>query len=348
MAVLPPTNKIMEPTLESRLSNRVLVLDGAMGTMIMNASLSEADFRGEIFKNHPVALKGCNDIIVLTSPDVIADIHRQYLEAGADIISTDTFNANRLSLAEYGVDRLAADICRHGAMLARKAIDDYCRTHEIEEQQRPMVAGSMGPTSISLSFPGKESMRPTTDFSAMAAAYEEQASALIEGGADILLLETVFDLLNAKAALQGITDTFLKSGRKIPLIISATMTKNGKLPSGESLREFVETFEPAEPLAFGLNCGFGAEAMTPHLRELSSITRRFVSAHPNAGLPDKGGLYKDTPEKMLKEVKAILEEGIVNIIGGCCGTTPDHIRLIAREAKRHSPRQSLFGRSHKN
>ena len=338
----------MEPALESRLSNRVLVLDGAMGTMIMNASLSEADFRGAIFKNHPVALKGCNDILVLTAPDVISDIHRQYLEAGADIISTDTFNANRLSLAEYRVAHVAADICREGAALARKAVDEYCLREGIGPEHRPIVAGSMGPSGISLSISMQGSDNPAADFDNMASAYEEQAAALMEGGADILLLETIFDTHNAKAALQGITNTFLKSGRKIPLIISATLTKNGKLPSGESLREFVETFESAEPLAFGLNCGFGAEAMTPHLRELSSITHRYVSVHPNAGLPDKAGLYKDTPEKMLKEVREILEQGMVNIIGGCCGTTPDHICLIAREAKRHSPRQSLFGRSHKN
>ncbi|MDE5807169.1 MAG: methionine synthase [Muribaculaceae bacterium] len=326
-------------TIYSRLLQEILLLDGAMGTMIMRKSLSESDFRGERFAAHPVPLKGCNDVLVLTRPDVISDIHREYLDAGADIISTDTFNANRLSLSEYNLSDCAAEICRQGAAIARKAVDDFCREKGLPSDKRPFVAGSMGPTGISLSISMQDSEKPADDFNNMASACEEQAVGLIEGGADILLLETVFDTLNAKAAAYGIAKAFDRTGKQVPLMISATLSENGRLLSGQDLREFVSALAHANPLSFGLNCGFGAKALLPFVEQLSGLTDRFVSVHPNAGLPDAMGCYLDTPENMLAEAKDILAKGVVNIIGGCCGTTPDHIRLIAQEVKKYPPRK---------
>ena len=273
----------------SRLPHEILVLDGAMGTMIMNASLSENDFRGEKFADHTVALKGCNDVLVLSCPELISDIHRKYLEAGADIISTDTFNANRLSLSEYKMTGFVSEICHEGAKLARNAVDEYCMKYAIDDYKRPFVAGSMGPTGVSLSISMQDSADPAKDFDNMAAAYEEQATALIEGGVDLLLLETIFDTLNAKAAVYGISAAFNKVGKKIPIMISATLTENGRLLSGQTLTEFVEALGHANPISFGLNCGFGAKQLLPYLEQLSAMTNKFVSVHPNAGLPDAMG-----------------------------------------------------------
>lgn len=325
-------------TVYSRLANEILVLDGAMGTMIMNASLSESDFRGDLFKSHPVPLKGCNDILCITKPQLISDIHTQYLKAGADIISTNTFNANIFSLSEYSLSDNVTEICRTGAMIARNAVDHFCNINNLEEEKRPFVAGSMGPTGISLSISQHDSDNPAEDFNRMADAYCQQASALIEGGVDILLLETIFDTLNAKAAAYGINKAFKTTGKELPLMISVTLTETGRLLSGQTLKEFVEALNHANPLSFGLNCGFGAKALIPYLRELSSITRRYVSVHPNAGLPDALGCYLDSPEMMALETEEIVDEGLVNIIGGCCGTTPEHIRLIAEIARKTPPR----------
>ncbi|MDE5790184.1 MAG: methionine synthase [Muribaculaceae bacterium] len=322
----------------SRLEKEILVLDGAMGTMIMKASLSEKDFRGSRFASHSVALKGCNDVLCLTKPEVISDIHREYLLAGADIISTNTFNANRLSLSEYMLSDRVADICKEGASIARQAVDDFCNNHNVSEELRPMVAGSMGPTGISLSIAQQDSNDPAKAFDDLAEAYMEQAIALIEGGVDLLLLETVFDTLNAKAAVYGIKKGFQRIGKEVPLMISATLTETGRLLSGQSLKEFVTALNHANPVSFGLNCGFGANALIPHLKELNELTDKYVSVHPNAGLPDAMGCYLDTPETMMKEAEEILQKGLTNIIGGCCGTTPQHIKLIAEIAKKYPPR----------
>lgn len=317
----------------NRIEKEVLVLDGAMGTMIMRVAPSEEDFRGEYFKNHPVSLKGCNDILVLSRPDIISDIHCKYLEAGADIISTNSFNANALSLAEYGIADYAPEISRRAAMLARRAVDEFTEAHDIPLAKRPYVAGSMGPTGVSLSISMQDSKDPVEDFDKMAEAYADQSEALIEGGVDLLLLETSFDLLNIKAAVYGIKKTFKKIGREIPLIISATVNEQGRLLSGQNLRQFVDALRHASPLAFGLNCGFGAERLLPFIKELSAIAPGYISLHPNAGLPDELGRYLDTPEKMTKELSPLFEERVVNIVGGCCGTTPEHIALIAKKAK---------------
>ncbi|MDE6409440.1 MAG: homocysteine S-methyltransferase family protein, partial [Muribaculaceae bacterium] len=325
----------------NRLAKEIMVLDGAMGTMIMKASLSETDFRGSRFCSHPVALKGCNDVLCLTNPDVIANIHRDYLLAGADIISTNTFNANRLSLSEYQLSDCVTEICRQGAAIARRTVDDFCISHNVSREDRPLVAGSMGPTGISLSIAQQDAKDPAEDFNRMAEAYCEQSRALIEGGVDILLLETVFDTLNAKAAAYGIRRCFRETGKEVPLMISATLSENGRLLSGQTLKEFVAALNHANPISFGLNCGFGAKTLIPFLKELDGITGRFVSVHPNAGLPDDMGCYLDTPETMVKEAEEILKGGMTNIIGGCCGTTPEHIRLIAQMAKKYPPRPLL-------
>jgi len=324
----------------SRLREETLVLDGAMGTMIMRGNLSEEDFRGARFSSHPVALKGCNDVLVLTRPDFISNIHYEYLEAGASIISTDTFNANRFSLSDYALSPFVKEIAREGAGVARSAVEKFCLRHDIPAGRRPLVAGSMGPTGVSLSISGNsgESDAASPSFADMTDAYEEQASALIEGGVDLLLLETVFDTLNAKAAVAGIKRAFGIVGKEVPVIISATLTLQGRLLSGQTIEEFVDALSHSGALAFGLNCGFGAEALDPMVSRLAEVDPVFLSLHPNAGLPDEMGRYLDTPEKMLSEIIPILERGEVNIIGGCCGTTPDHIRLIAGEAKKCAPR----------
>ena len=321
-----------------RLEREIMVLDGAMGTMIMREGLTEDDFRGELFLNHPHALKGCNDVLVMTRPDVIARIHLSYLEAGADIISTDTFNANSLSLREYGLSDRVKEICNAGASLARRVVDEYCESHGISEERRPLVAGSMGPTGESLSISIQSAGNPSAEFDKMAEAYYEQSLALIEGGADLLLLETAFDLLNMKAAGYGILCAFESAGREIPLMISATLTEQGRLLSGHSLEQMVEAVGHLHPLSIGLNCGFGARQLIPFLKELSERVPGAVSVHPNAGLPDALGRYLDTPEIMRGEVREILAGGLANIIGGCCGTTPDHIRAIAGESRNHNPR----------
>lgn len=323
--------------LESRLASCILVLDGAMGTMIMKKGLDEATFRGSRFAGHPVALKGCNDILCLTRPDIISSIHREYLDAGADIISTDTFNANDLSLAGYALSDHVSEICRAGARIAAQAVTQYCADNNIPSRLRPLVAGSMGPTGISLSV--QDTSAASCDFDTMADAYCRQAIALIEGGVDLLLLETIFDTLNAKAASYGIHRAFDITGNTMPLMLSATLTEQGRLLSGQSISQFVDAMRHCGAISIGLNCGFGAEALRPWIETLSDSTTTYVSLHPNAGLPDDMGIYRDTPEKMLAELTPILESGHVNIVGGCCGTTPDHIRLIAREARRHQPRQ---------
>lgn len=303
------------------------MLDGAMGTIIMRQNLDEDRFRSEQFKDHPVALKGCNDVLVLTRPDLIREIHTAYLNAGADIITTNTFNANPLSLAAYQLASLAKEISSAGARLAREAAENYALKNHIEADRRPLVAGSMGPSCFSLT------KGVGVDFDAMADACAVHAAGLIEGGVDILLLETVFDLQNARAALVGIRKAFEQNGKVIPLIISATLTDGDRLYSGETIEEFVSAMLSSGAVVLGLNCGNGVEGMTRQIERLAAICPVNIAMFPNAGLPDAKGNYNETPERMLRAVKPLLEKGIVNIIGGCCGTTPEHIRLIAQAVK---------------
>ncbi len=323
----------------TRLQKKILVLDGAMGTMIQRQHLSEADFHIGLQSVSRSSVKGCNDVLVLTRPEIIKKIHRDYLDAGADIISTNTFNSNSISLKEYGLSGQASSLCCAGVRLAKDAVDEYCRENEVPCSERPLVAGSMGPTGVSLSIAMQEVGNFQTEFQRMVDAYEEQAAALIEGGTDILLLETAFDLMNAKAAVYGIKSAFKKLGVETALMISATLTEQGRLLSGQTLEQTVESLAHSGAVSIGLNCGFGASALIPYVKNLSEIVPVSVSTHPNAGLPDALGNYTDNPQKMCDEVREIMRQGCVNIIGGCCGTTPEHIHLIVREAKKWKPRE---------
>lgn len=311
--------------IESILSDRILILDGAMGTMIQRYKLSEADFRGDRFKDADKLLKGNNDLLSLTRPDVIGQIHRDYLAAGADIIETNTFNATAISLQDYGMSSLAAEINRASAALARDAADEYTR---MTPDKPRFVAGSVGPTNktASMSPRVEDPIYRAATFDDFKRAYKEQIAALVEGGVDLLLIETIFDTLNAKAAIMAAGEVAMESGRKTPLMLSVTITdRAGRTLSGQTLGAFVASVSHAQPLSIGLNCSFGAEELKPYVKELGRIAPFYISVYPNAGLPNQLGDYDETPEKMAVQVREFVDEGLVNIIGGCCGTTPDHI-----------------------
>ncbi|MDE5843744.1 MAG: homocysteine S-methyltransferase family protein [Muribaculaceae bacterium] len=300
----------------------MMILDGAMGTMIQRYELTEKDFgKGRL---------GCNDVLVLTRPDVIGEIHKAYLAAGADIIETNTFNANSISMEEYGLQDKVKEINIAGARLAREAAD------AAGGERRRLVAGSMGPTNVALSL-GEVADARGVDYEKMRRAYSEQASALIEGGADLLLLETIFDTLNAKAAIAGIEDAFRDAHRRLPLMISVTLTEQGRTLSGQNLEAFVASVAHARPWSIGMNCGFGAEEMAPWLKQLREVTSRIlpgvkISLHPNAGLPDELGEYTETPAEMATTMRRYMEDGL-DIAGGCCGTTPQHIAALKATAE---------------
>ncbi len=314
--------------IKSHLANKVLLLDGALGTEIQKHNLSEQDFRGERFPQWPVQLKGDNDVLVITRPDVIAGIHRSYLDEGADIITTCTFNAQSISQAEYHLEDYVTEICLAGARIARQEADAYMAMHP---GSKKYVAGSMGPTTKLLSIsddadnPGKRNVT----YDQMVAAYHEQASALIKGGVDLLLIETCLDPINAKAAIAAAKMAEKECGREVPLMISATVTDaNGYLLSGQSIEAFIIAVSHARPLSIGLNCSLGAKDLLGTLRRLSACAVCYVSTHPNAGLPNQMGGYDDTPEVMAPIIKQYLDESLANIVGGCCGTGPEHIRAF--------------------
>lgn len=306
-------------------NRRVLVLDGAMGTMIQSAGLAEADFRGQLLADSDADLKGLNDILVMTRPDVILDIHRQYIEAGADIITTDSFNANAISLADYGLSDMAESINAEAARLARTAAD--------EAPGRCWVAGSMGPTNRSLSIPDDSGIT----FDDLAEAYETQARGLISGGADLLLIETIFDGLNAKAAVYGARRAMVSTGIRLPLMLSVTLTESGRTLSGQTLEALAASVSHASPWAMSLNCGFGADGLVPHIASLHN-TAAATGVYPNAGLPNAMGQYDETPAIMAEKLRPLLERRMLNIVGGCCGTTPAHIAAIAAIARTAGPR----------
>jgi len=311
--------------IETVLSRRILILDGAMGTMIQRHKLSEADFRGDRFNDSEQLLKGNNDLLSLTRPDVIGQIHREYLAAGADIIETNTFNATAISLQDYGMSHLAAEINLASAKLAREAADEFTR---MTPDKPRFVAGSVGPTNktASMSPRVEDPMYRAATFDDFKAAYKEQIAALVEGEVDLLLIETIFDTLNAKAAIFAAEEVAAETGRHTPVILSVTISdKAGRTLSGQTLSAFVASVSHARPLAIGLNCSFGAEELKPYVKELGRIAPFFISAYPNAGLPNQLGEYDETPGKMALQIKEFIDEGLVNIIGGCCGTTPDHI-----------------------
>ena len=324
--------------LDTLLATRALLLDGAMGTMIQRRKLQESDFRGNRFGAHPRDLKGNSDVLVLTRPDVIGDIHREYLAAGADIIETNTFNGQAISQADYELEPFCYEINREGARLARAAADEY--TAKTPAQPR-FVAGSIGPANRTLSISpdiNNPSLRAIT-FDQLKNAYADQARGLIDGGVDILLVETIFDTLNAKAALVAIDEVSEAAGVKLPLMISVTITdRSGRTLSGQTLEAFYVSIAHTRPWAVGLNCALGAREMRPHLAELARLTDAWVSVYPNAGLPNAFGEYDELPNETAALLREFVESGLANIIGGCCGTTPDHIRATAAAVRGIKPR----------
>ncbi len=325
--------------IQQLLSRRILILDGAMGTLIQRHKLTEEQFRGERFKNVAKPQRGNNDLLSITQPEIISDIHRQYLSVGADIIETNTFNATSISMADYDMQSHVREINLSAAKLARKVADEF--TAKTPDKPR-FVAGSIGPTNktTSMSPDVENPMYRAVTFDDMKASYKEQILALVEGGVDLLLLETVFDTLNAKAAIFAIQEVAAETGKDTPLIISVTITdKAGRTLSGQTLEAFVTSVSHANPLAIGLNCSFGARDMKPYLKELGRIAPFYVSAYPNAGLPNQLGEYDETPEKMASQIREFIDEELVNIIGGCCGTTPEHIALYTELIEGKNPRK---------
>lgn len=319
-------------SLKQAINERILILDGSTGVLIQRLKLSEADFRGTLLANHKSPLKGNNDILVLTRPEVVCKIHRDYLEAGADIIETNTFNANALSQQEYGTAHLVHKINYEAARLARAEVE---RIQSVDGKER-FVAGSIGPTGLSASLSSDvndPSSRAVT-FEDLRKAFAEQAAALIEGGVDILLFETIFDALNAKAAIAGAKDAITNLGHDVPIILSFTLSDaSGRLLSGHSIESLLPIVEFAQPLALGFNCSAGPEGLLPHLRRLSAISPYPTIVYPNAGLPDIAGNYSATPELFAQAIKQMIDDGLVNIVGGCCGTTPEHIRHLSALVK---------------
>ncbi|TDK33336.1 homocysteine S-methyltransferase family protein [Luteimonas terrae] len=343
--------------LEQALAQRILVLDGAMGTMIQRFELTEADYRGERFAQGYDALhtieghahgagcgceshdqRGNNDLLTLTRPDIIQGIHADYLAAGADIVETNTFNSTAVSLADYRLQHLVHELNREGAALARAA----CDAAEARTPDRPrFVAGILGPTSRTASIspdvndPGYRAVT----FDELVSIYRDASFGLIDGGADILMVETVFDTLNAKAALYAIETVFDERGGRLPVMISGTITDaSGRTLSGQTAEAFWYSLQHARPHAVGLNCALGAKDLRPHVETLSQVAQTCVSCHPNAGLPNAFGGYDETPEDMAEVLREFATAGLLNIVGGCCGTSPDHIRAIAAAVADVAPR----------
>jgi 5-methyltetrahydrofolate--homocysteine methyltransferase len=325
--------------IEDILRERILVLDGAMGTMIQRHTLTEEDFRGDRFKNHPHTLKGNNDVLSLTRPDIIKVIHREYFEAGADVAETNTFSGTSIAQADYHLQEAVYDLNFESARIAREVADEFTR----REPNKPrFVAGAMGPTNKTASLspdvnnPGYRAIT----FDQLVVAFKEQARALVEGGVDVLLLETIIDTLNVKAALFAIQELFDETSRKVPIMVSGTITDaSGRTLSGQTTEAFLISVSHVPLLSVGLNCAMGASMLRPYLQVLSDKAPFFISAYPNAGLPNEFGEYDESPEQMGRQVEEFLKEGLVNILGGCCGTTPDHVRVIAQLAARYSPRK---------
>lgn len=323
--------------IRKELEKRILVIDGAMGTMIQRYKLTEADYRAERFKDWPSDVKGNNDLLNITQPQIITAIHKQYLEAGADIIETNTFSSTAIAQADYGMQSLAYELNVAAVKCARQAIQEF------NSPEPKFIAGAIGPLNKTLSLSpdvNNPGYRAVT-FDEVVAAYYEQVKGLVDGGVDTLLIETIFDTLNAKAAIFAIKKYFRDTQKKeLPVMISGTITDaSGRTLSGQTLEAFYTSIMHAKPLSVGLNCALGAKEMRPHIEELSQIAGCFVSAYPNAGLPNAMGEYDEQPEDTGHYLEEWAKEGFVNIVGGCCGTTPDHIRHIAEHVKTIQPRQ---------
>ncbi|MBW7895302.1 MAG: homocysteine S-methyltransferase family protein [Opitutaceae bacterium] len=325
--------------LQRLFEQRIAILDGAMGTMIQNRKLTEADFRGERLQQHPQDLQGNNDLLCLTRPDVIEDIHFTYFEAGADLVTTNTFSSTTIAQADYGLESLVPEINRAAAEIARRAAQ---RAEAATPGRRCFVVGGLGPTNRTASMSpdvNRPDFRAVT-FDQLVAAYREQAAALVAGGVDALMVETIFDTLNAKAALFALEDLFDEIGRRLPVMISVTITDaSGRTLSGQTIGAFYNSIRHARPFSVGVNCALGGKQMRPYIEELSEIAECFVTCHPNAGLPNAFGGYDETPADMAGVLGEFARAGFVNLVGGCCGSTPDHIRAIAAAVRDLPPRQ---------
>ena len=324
--------------IEELLQDRILFLDGAMGTMIQKHKLSEEDYRGDRFSTYEHPLKGNNDLLSITQPEIITQIHKDFLEAGADIIETNTFNSTSISMADYHMESLVTELNVEAAKLARAAADEYIAKNPYKPR---FVAGSLGPTNrtASLSPDVNNAGFRAVDFDELVAAYKEQATALAEGGVDIFLIETVFDTLNCKAAIYAILEVKDELNIDTPIMISGTITDaSGRTLSGQTVEAFWYSVSHAKPLSIGLNCALGADQMRPFIKELSDKAWCRVSAHPNAGLPNEFGEYDETPESMSKVVGEFASSGFLNIVGGCCGTTPEHLKAIIQSVEQEKPR----------
>ncbi len=355
MSTLPWLHPDRVALLEQALRQRILILDGGMGTMLQAHELDEHGFRGERFQHghdghahahddhahaHPGGcdLKGNNDLLTLTKPEIIRGVHDAYLEAGADLIETNTFNSTRISQADYQLQHLAHELNLEGAKLARAACD--AMTARTPEQPR-FVIGVLGPTSrtASLSPDVNDPGFRNVTFEELAANYTESASGLIDGGADVIMVETIFDTLNAKAALFALSELFHRRGTRVPVMISGTITdRSGRTLSGQTAEAFYYSVRHARPLSVGFNCALGAEDLRPHVQTLADLAEGYVSTHPNAGLPNAFGEYDETPEHMAGVIAGFARDGLLNLVGGCCGTTPAHIRAIAEVVRGLPPR----------
>ncbi len=327
--------------IKEELEKRILVLDGAMGTMLQRYNFTEEDFRGERFKDYPISLKGNNDLLTLTQPEAIKEVHRKYFEAGADIIETNTFSGTTIAMADYKMEDLVYELNFQSAKIAKEVADEFTAKEPLKPR---FVVGSMGPTNRTASMspdvndPG---FRAVT-FDDLRVAYKQQVEALIDGGVDLLMVETVFDTLNAKAALFAIEQVKEERNIDIPIMLSGTITDaSGRTLSGQTAEAFLISVSHIPLLSVGFNCALGANLLQPHLETIAPRTDFLISAHPNAGLPNAFGEYDETPEQMAAQIEEYLKKNLINIIGGCCGTTPEHIKQIAELAKKYKPRKIL-------
>jgi len=320
-------------------NKQILVLDGAMGTMLQRYNFSEEDFRGERFKDYPSSLKGNNDLLSLTQPQAIADVHALYFEAGADIIETNTFSGTTIAMADYDMEDLVYELNFESAKIAKQVADEFTKANPKKPR---FVAGSIGPTNRTASL-SPDVNRPeyrAITFEELRIAYKQQTEALIDGGVDVLLVETIFDTLNAKAALFAIEEVKEERNIDIPIMVSGTITDaSGRTLSGQTVEAFLTSVSHIPLLSVGFNCALGAEQLKPYLQRLSNETEFNTSAHPNAGLPNAFGEYDQTPKEMQALIEDYLKDGLINIIGGCCGTNPEHIKAIAEVAEKYQPRR---------
>ena len=321
------------------LNERILVLDGAMGTMLQRYNFTEEDYRGERFKDWEHSLKGNNDLISLTQPHAIEEVHRKYLEADADIIETNTFSGTTIAMADYHMEELVYELNYESAKIARKICDEFTEKNPAKPR---FIAGSMGPTNrtASLSPDVNDPGFRAITFDELRIAYKQQAEAILDGGSDLILVETIFDTLNAKAALFAIDEIQEERNIQIPIMVSGTITDaSGRTLSGQTAEAFLISISHLNLLSVGLNCALGAEQLTPYLETLSKNSEFYISAYTNAGLPNAFGQYDETPEFMAEQIKEYAEKGLINIIGGCCGTTPPHIKAISDLVKNYEPRK---------